>query len=72
MDTLHSPLPLISAPRAGASWLQRGLAWMNTTFDSSLSSREDRFLAEASDLADLELRLRHIEQHGLTKGDLLR
>ena len=72
MDTLHSPLPLISAPRAGASWLQRGLAWMNTTFDESLRGREERFLADATDLADLELRLRHIEQHGLNKGDLLR
>ena len=72
MDTLHSPLPLISAPRAGASWLQRGLAWMNTSFDQSLRSREDRFLADASDLADLEQRLHHIERHGLHMGDLLR
>ena len=54
------------------SWLQRGLAWMDTTFDNALRSREDRFLADASDLADLELRLRQVERHGLNKGDLLR
>jgi hypothetical protein len=71
MDTLH-PLPLISAPRAGASWLQRGLTRLNAAFDHALQSREDRFLAEAGDLVELERRLRQVERHGLGGGDLLR
>jgi hypothetical protein len=72
MDTLYTSLPLMTAPRAGASWLQRSRSWLQAAVDTALLSREERFLAEAADLADLECRLRQVERHGPGKDDLLR
>jgi hypothetical protein len=72
MDTLHTSLPLIPAPRAGAAWLQRSLAWMDTALDKAMRTGEERFLDEATDLADLERRLRRVERHGPGQDDLLR
>lgn len=66
MDTLNTSFPLHGATPAAPwrLWLARFAAWLRL----APSSGEDRFLAEASDLVDLEHRLRCLERDGLPPG----
>ena len=70
MDTLNTSFPLHgttpAAPRR--RWLARLTGWLRLASRSG----EDRFLAEACDLVDLEHRLRCLERDGLPPGPSLR
>ena len=69
MDTLKPPLP--SAPRSPSlpslPW-PAALARLVPRLQRLGQTDEDRFLADASDLADLELRQRRLERDGLPRG----
>lgn len=63
MDTLKTPFaPTATLP---ARYWRPAVAWFNALRGQLGRSDEDRFLAQAVNLEDLEDRLKQLERHGL-------
>lgn len=63
MDTLKTPFAP-AAPRSVLPW-RATLQRLAGIFNGYASTDEDRFLAGAQDLSDLERRVQHLERDGL-------